>query len=144
MKKLNKFVLGFLATLMIAAIGFAGVNQIIFANPQQNDRIIATLQSSRNANNVVTATPAGRRVGGTENAIRMRLVSNAISSVNGMARDNITEHPWTTQMSPRLGHPYTAPERSRTIVLGFMEAQVEARRNANDNFGARVSVRRSW
>ena len=137
MKKWKKFACGLMAVSIIGTAGIVNANW-------QNDRISTGLTAERNANNLATGTPIGIRIGSAENAIRIRLRSNVVSSVNGLARDDIIEHPWTIQHSPRFGYSYSGATRTRIIPLGFMESQVEAQRTTSTPFMARVSARRSW
>ena len=104
----------------------------------------SSLASSRNANNLVRATPSGRSTGTTQPlSIRMRIRSNAITVTNGIARNNITYHGWTTHDRPVRSRLYEGTERTRTISRGFVASHVEIR-NSNGNWINRQVLQRNF
>jgi len=142
-KRIKKVVISVMATGML----FGGImSPQAEANWTSNARIEAWQRGSRDSNNMVRVIPQGRRVGGVEFELRVRIHSNVVTVVNGVTNSSLQTFPWTTHQNPRLGHAYEGPERSRTIRQGFAETQVQSRRSSNEDFhvGNQVNWRRSF
>jgi len=134
-KRIKKVVI----SVMAAGMLFGGVMPV-----QANVAHRAALEWSRNGTSV-RAYSLGRRTGTTPFiAMRMRISSNAITVVNGVARNNPINHPWTTQDNPRYGHQYRGARMDRTISQGYVASQVEIRPLNAAHFGMGQSVRQDF
>ena len=136
-KRIKKVVVSVMAVGML----LGGVMPV-----QANIDHTSRLEWSRNSStHLVQATPHGRRTGTTRlTSIRLRIRSNAVTVVNGVATNNVTEHPWSTHDDPRHGIEYPGIRRSRTIRQGFVESHVAIRPLNSVNFIGEQRLRQSF
>jgi len=138
-KKVKKTAIGvFAGCALLVTIALPAVS---------NDRVAAALTASRDSNNVVTATPRGMRLNGTEeNALSMWLSGNNVTFHNGLARNNPLWGYTTraTQYNPRRNHLYAGAQRQATIRQGYAQGNARVRRTASANWSVTSTTRRTF